>query len=120
MNEEPKRIKISLLKEILNKLIELDGLNAYDKNGEHVIRDVRINVVPTDDITEIDNKRLIKLLENVLGYKNVHFDCEWYDVNTDDCLNYAMGIYCGLAFDVSRHDKCIKDMVEKNDSKTII
>ena len=43
---------------------------------------------------------------------NVHKDCEYYDPEKDVCINYMMGRYTGLAFEVSRHDRCIKDLVE--------
>ena len=44
---------------------------------------------------------------------NIHKDCEYYNSERDFCGNYMMGRYTGLAFEVSRHDKCIKDLVEK-------
>lgn len=44
---------------------------------------------------------------------NIHKECEWYKPEKDYCSNYMMGKYTGLAFEVSRHDKCIKDLVEK-------
>ena len=34
-------------------------------------------------------------------------------VNNDFCSNYMTGKYTGLAFEVSRHDKCIKDLVNE-------
>ena len=44
---------------------------------------------------------------------NIHKDCEYYNSEKDFCSNYMMGRYTGLAFEVSRHDKCIKDLVEE-------
>lgn len=44
---------------------------------------------------------------------NIHKNCEWYDPDKDFCSNYIMGKYTGLAFEVSRHDKCIKDLVRE-------
>lgn len=44
---------------------------------------------------------------------NIHKECEYYNSEKDYCSNYMMGKYTGLAFEVSRHDKCIKDLVEK-------
>lgn len=46
---------------------------------------------------------------------NVHKDCEYYDLDGDYCGNYLMGRYTGLAFEVSRWDKCIEDLVEEDD-----
>ena len=44
---------------------------------------------------------------------NIHKDCRWYNPDKDFCSNYMMGKYTGLAFEVSRHDKCIKDLVDE-------
>ena len=46
---------------------------------------------------------------------NVHKNCEYYNSEKDFCGNYLMGKYIGLAFEVSRHDKCIKELVDEND-----
>lgn len=44
---------------------------------------------------------------------NIHKECEYYNAERDYCANYLMGTYTGLAFEVSRHPECIKDMVEE-------
>ena len=44
---------------------------------------------------------------------NIHKDCRCYNPDKDYCSNYMMGKYTGLAFEVSRHDKCIKDLVDE-------
>lgn len=56
--------------------------------------------------------RMLKrsLNEEELG-KNVHSDCEYYNQETDTCYNFLMGKYSGLAFEVSRYDKCIEDII---------
>jgi len=56
-----------------------------------------------------------RLLKRVLNEEanggNIHKDCEWYNHEKDYCGDYLMG-YPGLAFEVSRHKKCIKDLVK--------
>ena len=46
---------------------------------------------------------------------NIHKDCKYYDSEKDYCRNYMMGRYTGLAFEVSRHKKCIDDMRKDGD-----
>ena len=46
---------------------------------------------------------------------NIHKDCKYYNQEKDYCSSYMMGVYTGLAFEVSRHKTCIKDLVEKDD-----
>ena len=46
---------------------------------------------------------------------NIHKDCKYYDSEKDYCRNYMMGSYTGLAFEVSRHKKCIDDMRKDGD-----
>ena len=42
---------------------------------------------------------------------NVHKDCEYYMEKNDSCSNYGMA-YIGLAHNVSRHDTCIKEILD--------
>ena len=44
---------------------------------------------------------------------NIHKDCQWYNSEKDYCSNYMMGRYTGLAFNVSKNEKCIDDMVKE-------
>lgn len=46
---------------------------------------------------------------------NIHKDCRYYNSEMDYCSNYMMGRYTGLAFEVSRHKKCIDDMRKDGD-----
>lgn len=48
---------------------------------------------------------------------NIHKDCRYYNSEKDYCRNYMMGIYTDLAFEVSRHKKCIDDMRKDGDVK---
>ena len=46
---------------------------------------------------------------------NIHKDCKYYISEKDYCRKYMMGCYTGLAFEVSRHKKCIDDMRKDED-----
>ena len=46
--------------------------------------------------------------------KNVHKDCKYYREERDVCLNYAMGKYHGLTYDISKKDKCISELIKPN------
>jgi len=59
-------------------------------------------------------ERLLKrALNEEANGGNIHKDCEWYHQEKDYCSNYVMG-YPGLAFEVSRHKKCILEMLEND------
>lgn len=103
-------LKRSFLEELQHELVSLNGLKAFDAKGESTIVDFRVTVVPSDDLIDLKLTRLITLIDIALGKPNVHKDCEYYDIESDGCRNYAMGQYAGLSYNVSKHDKCIKDM----------
>lgn len=105
-------IKKDVLEEVLHELVSLQGFQAFDVNGDGVVMDNKITVVPSEDLVDLNFKRLIILLEVALGKENPHVDCEYYNIDSDSCYNYIMGKYTGLAFDVSRHNKCIEDIVK--------
>ena len=44
---------------------------------------------------------------------NIHKDCKYYDSKKDYCMNYLMGKYSRLAFNVSKNKECIKDLVNE-------
>lgn len=60
-----------------------------------------------------------KLLKRVINEEsnqgNIHKECEYYNNEKDFCSNYLMGKYTGLAFEVSRHKYCIKDIIKNGD-----
>ena len=57
-------------------------------------------------------KRVLNEEEN--GW-NIHKDCKYYNSEKDYCRKYMMRHYAGLAFEVSRHKKCIDDMRKDGD-----
>lgn len=64
---------------------------------------------------EYANRQLKRVLNEEENQGNIHKECEWYDSEKDYCSNYMMGRYTGLAFEVSRHKKCIDDMRKDGD-----
>ena len=58
------------------------------------------------------NTLMKKILNEEENGGNIHKDCQYYNSEKDYCSNYLMGKYMGLAFEVSRHKSCIKDLVE--------
>ena len=48
---------------------------------------------------------------------NIHKDCKYYISEKDYCRKYMMSNYTGLAFEVSRHKKCIDDMRKEEEVK---
>ena len=61
------------------------------------------------------NTYLKKVLNEEENEGNIHKDCKYYNSEKDYCRNYMMGRYTGLAFEVSRHKKCIDDMRKDGD-----
>lgn len=59
------------------------------------------------------NINLNRTLNEEENKGNIHKKCEWYNEKNDSCRNYMMGKYTGLAFEVSRHKDCIKEMVKE-------
>lgn len=63
------------------------------------------------------NTYLKRVLNEEENGENIHKDCQYYNSEKDYCGNYMMGCYTGLAFEVSRHKKCIEDMRKDGDIK---
>ena len=61
------------------------------------------------------NTYLKRVLNEEENEDNIHKDCKYYDSENDYCRNYIMGNYDELAFEVSRHKKCIDDMRKEGD-----
>ena len=56
------------------------------------------------------NTYLKRVLNEEENEGNIHKDCKYYDSEKDYCRYYMLGRYTVLAFEVSRHKKCIDDM----------
>ena len=61
---------------------------------------------------EYANEQMKRILNEEENDGNIHKECQWYNSEKDYCSNYMMGCYTGLAFEVSRHKKCIDDMIK--------
>lgn len=60
-----------------------------------------------------DAKIMLKRVSNEeINQCNIHKDCDYYNCEKDFCSNYLLGKYTALAFEVSRHNQCIKDMTK--------
>ena len=66
---------------------------------------------------EYANTLMKRILNEEENEGNIHKDCKYYDSEKDYCRTYMMGNYTGLAFEVSRHKKCIGDMRKDGDVK---
>ena len=64
---------------------------------------------------ESANTYLKRVLNEEENDGNIHKDCKYYDSEKDYCRNYMMSSYAELAFEVSRHNKCIDDMKKDGD-----
>ena len=61
------------------------------------------------------NTYLKRVLNEEDNDGNIHKDCKYYISEKDYCRNYMLGSYTELAFEVSRHKKCIDDMRKDGD-----
>ena len=77
------------------------------------IRKLQESLYALNSTFENTSDMLKRCLNEEENEGNIHKDCEYYNPKNDYCGNYMMGKYTGLAFEVSRHNKCIKDLVEK-------
>lgn len=60
-----------------------------------------------------ESKRMLKRVLNEEDNEgNIHIDCVYYNEEKDFCSNYMMGKYMGLAFECSRHQRCIGDILK--------
>ena len=64
---------------------------------------------------EYANTLMKRILNEEENKGNIHKDCKYYISEKDYCRKYMMGCYTGLAFEVSRHKKCIDDMRKDGD-----
>lgn len=75
------------------------------------VRELNYKMEDLKKAFETARRMLKRCLNEEKNGGNIHKNCEWYNPVKDYCRNYMMGTE--LAFEVSRHDKCIKDLVEK-------
>lgn len=83
--------------------------NAFDECGKQ-IRETQTAFMELTSAVETANNYLKRVLNEEENNGNIHKKCKYYNLEKDYCSNYMMGKYTGLAFEVSRWDKCIKDL----------
>lgn len=57
----------------------------------------------------------VKRVLNTEEHGNCHLICKYYNKDSDTCYNYLMGT--GLAFEVSKLDKCIDDIIKEYENR---
>lgn len=105
---------------MMNRMSEKDkAILVLKKSGEkfdELSKEIRKLSVELDDVKkafEYSNTLLKRVLNEEANGGNIHKSCEYYHEETDCCYNYLMGCYTGLAFEVSRHNKCIEEVVKE-------
>ena len=91
-------------------------LETSQKEFQKCAKEVRELNYKMEDLRkafETASRMLKRCLNEEENEGNIHKDCRCYNPDKDFCSNYMMGKYAGLAFEVSRHDKCIKDLVDE-------
>jgi len=98
-----------------SKLILEKSAQEFSKLSKQV-REMNNQMYNLEAVFKATNEMMKRYLNEEKNQGNVHKDCEWYNEEKDYCSNYMMGVYTGLAFEVSRHNKCIKELI-KDDKK---
>ena len=94
------------------------ALLILEKSSEEVnkcakeVRELNYKMEDLRKAFENARRMLKRCLNEEENGGNIHKDCEYYHQERDFCGNYLMGQYSSLAFEVSRHKSCIKDLVE--------
>ena len=91
-----------------------ESKNAFDECSKQ-LRETEKAFQECEQALKSANTYLKKVLNEEANGGNIHKDCKYYNSEKDYCSNYMMGIYAGLAFEVSRHKKCIDDMRKDGD-----
>ena len=88
--------------------------NAFDKCNKQ-LRETEQSFRDCQKAFEYANTQMKRILNEEANEGNIHKDCKYYNSEHDFCNNYMMGVYTGLAFEVSKHKKCIDDMRKDGD-----
>jgi hypothetical protein len=89
-----------------------ESKNAFDECSKQ-LRETEKAFRECEQALNSANTYLKRVLNEEVNGGSIHKDCEYYNSEDDYCSNYIMGIYSNeLAFEVSRHKTCIKDIVE--------
>lgn len=91
-----------------------ESIKAYDKCSKQ-LNETEKAFLECKRALDSANTYLKRVLNEEENEVNIHKDCKYYNSENDYCRNYMMGRYTGLAFEVSRHKKCIGDMRKDGD-----
>lgn len=97
-------------------LLILNESKKEFKNCEKQFKELAKRLDDVSSALEYANT-LLKRVLNESEHLNIHKDCKYYHEDTDCCHNYLMGCYTGLAFEVSRHEKCIEDIIKDSEDE---
>ena len=101
-------------KEDLLKLLKENKEEMYQLRSElQTITHRLYDAIENYGVIETGIKRVL----NTEEHGNCHINCEYYNKKSDTCYNYLMGVYTGLAFEVSKLDKCIADVVKEHEKR---
>ena len=91
-----------------------ESTKAYDECSKQ-LRETEKAFRECEQALKCAETYLKRVLNEEENKGNIHKDCKYYNSEKDYCRNYMMGCYIGLAFEVSRHKKCIDDMIKDGD-----
>ena len=91
-----------------------ESKNAFDECSKQ-LRETEKAFRECEQALKCAETYLKRVLNEEENEGNIHKDCKYYNSEKDYCGNYMMGCYTGLAFEVSRHKKCIDDMRKDGD-----
>ena len=91
-----------------------ESTKAYDECSKQ-LRETEKAFREYEQALKSANTYLKRVLNEEENDGNIHKDCKYYISEKDYCRNYMMGRYTGLAFEVSRHKKCIDDIRKDGD-----
>lgn len=102
------------------KLSDMEKLELILKTSQEKFSELSTNVMQMQkemrtlqDTMESTTTLIKRYLNEEKNGCNIHKQCEYYNEDGDYCSNYLMGRYTGLAFEVSRHDKCIEEIINE-------
>ena len=93
-----------------------ESTKAYDECSKQ-LRETEKAFRECEQALKCAETYLKRVLNEEENKGNIHKDCKYYISEKDYCRNYMMGRYTGLAFEVSRHKKCIDDMRKEEEVK---
>lgn len=94
-------------------IIYKESKNSFEKINKQ-LKELRQALLNFTLAMETANKYLRRALNEEKNGGNVHKKCQWYNAEKDYC-KYVIGKFTGLAFEVSKVDKCIVDVIKEHE-----